>query len=132
MKSYFAKGKIVYKNDGWIVMECPNSIVNYYKFWVEKFIGKKISTSFHSPHVTIVPAKHEGNLKTHPLWGKYHGQTVEFEYYSDIKTDHQWFFRGQYFWLVVDCPLIYKIRTELGLKPNLKWNTHLTVGYCGY
>ena len=131
MNYYFSKGKIVYKNDGWIVMECPHSIVNYYKFWIEKFIGKKISTSYHSPHVTVVPAKHEGDLKHHKFWGKYDGQFTEFKYYSHIYTDNEWFFKGQYFWLRVDCPLLAKVRTELGLKPHLKWPMHLTIGYCG-
>jgi len=130
-KFYFAKGVIRYKND-WIILECPHSIANYYRFWVERFIGKKTSTSYHGSHVTILPGKHERGINQHPLWGKYEGKVIEFKYFSDIKTDHEYFFLGEYFWLLVECPFIQHIRTELGLKPDLKWPLHLTVCYRGY
>lgn len=128
---YFAKGIVRYKGE-WVIVECPYDVVNYYKWWVEKFIGKKISTSYHKPHITVLAGKHERGLDKHPQWGKYDGQSVEFKYDSKIYTDHQWFFRGQYFWLRVQCPLLRQLRAELGLKPELKWPLHLTIGYCGY
>lgn len=130
-KFYFAEGVVRYKGD-WIIVDCPHSVVNYYKWWVEKFIWKKLSTSYHGSHITVLAGKHEQGLNKHPLWGKYEGKIVEFKYHSHIYTDHNWFFKGQYFWLRVECPFLAKIRTELGLKPNLKWPYHLTVGYCGY
>lgn len=130
-KFYTAKGVIRYKGD-WIIVECPMDIVLYYKFWVEKFLWKKISTSYHKPHITVLAGKHEQGLNKHPLWGKYQGEVVEFSYYSQIFTDRPWFFQGQYFWLRVECPRLAEIRTELGLKPYLKFPYHLTVGYCGY
>ena len=131
MKQYHASGVIRYKGD-WIILECPNSVVNYYKFWVEKFLGKKISTSYHGTHVTVLAGKHEKGLNKHPLWGKYEGKVVDFTYDSQLYTDNDWFIRGQYFWLRVQCPFLRDLRTELGLKPELRWPYHLTVGYCGY
>lgn len=128
---YLAKGVVRYKG-GWITIEAPYDVVNYYKWWVEKFLGKKISTSYHKPHITVLAGKHEQGLDKHPLWGKYDGKEVEFKYYSTIHTDHDWFFRGKYFWLRVECSLLPVLREELGLKPNLKWPYHLTIGYCGY
>jgi hypothetical protein len=131
MDFYFAKGIVRYKGD-WIVVECPWDVVRYYQFWVQKFIGKKITPSFHKPHITVLAGKHETGLSSHPLWGKYEGKQVEFKYYSHMHTDHKWFFKGKYFWLRVECPLLPVIRQELGLKPNLKWPYHLTIGNCGY
>jgi hypothetical protein len=131
MKFYTAKGTIRYKG-GWVIVECPHDIVNYYKFWIEKFLWKKISTSYHKPHITVLAGKHEQGLDKHPLWGKYEGKVVEFKYYSHIYTDNEWFFKGQYFWLRVECPFLEDLRKELGLKPHLKFPYHLTVGYCGY
>lgn len=130
-KFYFANGVIRYKGD-WIIVEAPYCVVNYYKWWVEKFLGKKISTSYHKPHITVLAGKHERGLDKHPLWGKYDGKQVEFKYYSHLYTDAPWFFKGQYFWLRVECPLLPVLRQELGLKPTLKWPYHLTIGYCGY
>jgi len=130
-KLYTAKGVLHYKG-GWIVLEAPHDVVNYYKWWVERFIGKKISTSYHKPHVTVLAGKHEAGVNTHPLWGKYEGKEVVFKYESKLYTDHDWFFLGKYFWLRVHCPFLQQVRTELGLRPNLKWPLHLTIGYCGY
>jgi hypothetical protein len=130
-KFYFAKGVVRYKGD-WVTIEAPYDVVNYYKFWVEKFTGKKISTSYHKPHITVLAGKHEAGGSKHTLWKKYEGQVVEFKYYSKIYTDRDWFFLGEYFWLRVQCPLIPKLREELGFKPELKWPPHLTIGYCGY
>lgn len=124
---YFARGIVRYKEDGWVIIETPKGIVNYYKWWIEKFTGKKISTSYHSPHITVVAAKHEA-AKNPRAWKKFDGKVVEFKYYSTLYTDE----KKEYFWLVVECPLIAEIRTSLGLNPKLKWPTHLTVGYLGY
>lgn len=131
MTYYFAHGIVRYKPDGWVIIEAPHGIVNYYKWWVEKFIGKKLSTSLHKPHITVVAAKHEPALYK-GNWKKYDGKSVEFKYYSEIRTDHPWFFRGKYYWLRVECPFISEIRESLWLKPKLKWPYHLTIGYCGY
>lgn len=130
-KYYFAKGVIRY-NDDWIIIECPKDIVNYYKFWVEKFLGKKISTSLHKPHITVLAGKHEKGFNKHRLWKRYEGLVVDFKYSSRIFTDHEWFFKGQYFWLRVKCPFVEQVRTELGLKPELRWPLHCTIGYCCY
>lgn len=130
-KFYVARGTIQYKGE-WITVQAPHDVVNYYKFWVEKFKGKKISTSYHGTHITVLAGKHEKGLNKHPLWGKYEGREVEFKYSSRIRTDADWFTQGEYFWLEVECPFLGQLRQELGLKPTLKFPYHLTVGYCGY
>lgn len=131
-KFYISNGKISYNKDGSVIIYVHPSIIFYYKFWIEKFIGKKISTSYHRPHITILLSKREGNLIKHPNWTKHHNKTVQFKYYSKIYTDNEWFFLGQYFWLRVECPIIYQIRSELGLKPNSGLSPHCTIGFRGY
>ena len=128
---YKSFGKITYKDDGWIILECDNSIINYYKRVVEWMIWKKLSTSYHGSHITVLPAKHNGDFRKHPAWKKHDGEKVEFEYSSVIYTNE---LNGsdRYFWLRVECPMIGKIREEFGLNPNLKWPAHLTIGYLGY
>jgi hypothetical protein len=132
MDFYFSKGVVRYKDDGWVIIECPYGIVNYYKAYVEKRIGKKLSTSYHKPHITVLPAKHNGDFTKHPLWKKYEGKEVEFRYFTQVHTDNKWFILGQYFWLRVDCPIVAEIRSGFGLSPDLKWPAHLTIGYRGY
>lgn len=130
-KFYIAKGVVRYKGD-WVIIEAPLDVVNYYKFWVEKFTGKKISTSYHKPHITVLAGKYDKGCEKHPLWGKYENKPVEFKYFSEICTDNNWFNLGEYFWLKVECPLIPVLRSELGLKPYPFHHPHLTIGYRGY
>jgi hypothetical protein len=127
---YFAKGIIRYNKD-WVIIECPHDVINYYKFWVEKFIGKKISTSLHRPHITVVAGKYDKGCDKHPLWRKYDGKELEFKYNSEIFTDSKFLTLGGYFWLRVTCPIIPVLRTELGLNPYLFHHPHLTIGYRG-
>lgn len=132
MNFYFAKGTVKYKDDGWVVIEAPYGVVNYYKAYIERRIWKKLSTSYHKPHITVVPAKHNGDFTKHKLWKKYDGKVVEFKYLPEIYTDSPWFSLGTYFWLRVECPIIAEIRTGFGLPPTLKFPPHLTIGYRGY
>ncbi len=130
-KTYFSKGKIIYKDDGWIVLDCPYSIVDYYKTVIEKLIWKKLSTSFHGSHTTILPAKHNGDFRKHPNWLKYQDKIVDFQY-SPIIYTNELSGANRYFWLQVNCPMIGVIRKEFGLNPFLRWPTHLTIGFLGY
>ncbi len=94
-------------------------------------IWKKLSTSYHGSHVTILPAKHNGDFRKHVNWKKYEGLTVPFEY-SPIIYSNELVGANRYFWLKIECPMIAKIREEFGLNPKLKFPTHLTIGYLGY
>lgn len=131
-KSYIVNGIVRYKPDGWVIIECPLSVVNYYRFWVEKFIGKKTSTSLHFPHCTVVAGKHDKGKEKHPNWKKYDGIKVQVQYDSQIYTDHDWFTQGEYFWLSVSCPYIKIIRNSLGLNDSPYHPPHLTVCFRGY
>lgn len=135
-----AKGKIVYDpkrggahkraNGDWVVCETSNSIVNYYRWWIEREIlnppwavdGIVLNTSRWGAHITIldgrIPVKKE--IKNQ-LWKKYQNQIIEFEYSPEmIKNIY-------YFWVMpVRCDLFSKIRQELGLNPN--YHFHLTIG----
>lgn len=122
---YFAKGIVRYKND-WIIIEAPHSVVNYYKWWVEKLSWKKISTSYHGSHITVLAGKHE-KARDKRRWGEWDGREVTFKYFSTIYGDAH-----GYYWLRINCPEIPIIRKSLGLEPLPKWPPHLTIGYCGY
>lgn len=139
MFKYKTTGIVKYKTNNWIVIEADPTVVNYYKWWIERFTWKKISTSYHGPHITVLAGKHE-KPKSLLHWGKYHDEKVEVFYDGVIHCNEFYVtenddkgkpqkFKAQYFWLRVDCPKIAKIREQLGLKPKLKFETHLTIGY---
>lgn len=120
---YKAHGTIKY-NGNWLILDAPNSLVKYYKFWVEKFTWKKISTPLFGAHCTVVAGKFQDVTK-HPAWRKYHGKRIEFEYSNIIRTDE----RASYYWLPVYCDELKKIRMELGLEPFPKFPYHITIGF---
>lgn len=130
MKKYVSTGKIEYKNDGWVIMNVDKSLINYYKFWVERFAGRKLSTSYHGSHVTVVAGKYDKGLTKHPRWKEHHGELVKFQYDSYIYTDRDWFCQGEYFWLRIHCNELIQIRTDLGLKPTPFHPFHSTIGFC--
>jgi hypothetical protein len=131
-KYYKSKGKIVYKNDGWIILQIDNSIVNYYKVVIEKMIFKKISTPLYSAHCTILPAKHSGDYRNHKNWLKHQGEIIDFEYCSTIYTNKD-FGPDKYFWLKIKTlPIVSQIRKEFGLDENLRWPLHCSIGVLGY
>jgi hypothetical protein len=122
MKWYTTKGKLKYSDNWWLVVDAHWSIVNYYKWVVERHIWRKISTPLHGAHITVLAGKHQQPVNKQ-FWGKYHGEEIEFEYCSVVKTD------GNYFWLEARCPELVFIRRELGLQDTPKWPYHLTIGY---
>ena len=128
---YTFNGKIDYRSDGWIIVLAPNSIVNYYKSVIEKLIWKKLTTPIRGGHLTLLPAKHNGDFRNHPNWKKHHGEIVECRY-SPIIYSEKIYGPNRYFWLKCECGIIPVIRKEFGLNPNLLWPIHLTVAYLGY
>jgi hypothetical protein len=132
LEKYQFKGQISYRNDGWVIITCPLSVVNYYRWYIEKYIGKKTSTSYHLPHCTVVAGKYDKGLIKHHNWGKYYNQKVDVFYDGQIYTDNDWFMSGEYFWLKVQCPMIKTIRNSLGLNDKPYHDPHLTVCFKGY
>ena len=128
MKKYSAIGKVKYRSD-WLIISVNDSIVDYYKTYIEKITGKKISKSYHDPHITIIAGKYYPNVQFHPFWGVHHNKIVKFEYSNEIKTDKEWFFYGNYYWINVFSPFFNQMRQELDLEPESHWPFHLTIGY---
>jgi hypothetical protein len=131
---YSFKGQVKYKDDGWVIITAPMSVANYYRTVIERLTWKKATTSLHFPHVTLVSGKHFKGLKNHPNWAKHQNEIVEVSYNNTIwsndfvdrdKDGKE--YKASYFWVRVDCPLIYKIREELGLPREHKKLPHLTI-----
>ena len=122
---YSAKGKLNY-NGNWLILNCSNSIVNYYAWWCQRLVWKKGSTPLHLAHVTVVAGKYQ-DVSRHENWKKHQGKIVDFQYSNVIEFDKQK--GGTYFWLPVRCEFLKQVREELGLTPYPKWQYHLTCCY---
>ena len=130
-KYYEFEGKINYKDkDGWIVIDVPHSIINYYKVVIEKLIWKKISTPLYGGHISLLPSKHNGDFRKHFAWKKYHGKKVIVKY-SPIIYTNELVGNNRYFWLKCETEIVGLIREEFGLEKNLRWPLHITIGYLG-
>jgi hypothetical protein len=130
-KYYQCTGIVNYSlKDGWITILLPDEIANYYSWFVKKAIWKGVSTPLHGCHCTLLPAKHNGDYRSHPFWGRHQGEKVQINYESKIYTDNEWFSLGRYFWLRVQSDMVGKIRQEFGLPPELHWPLHSTICYC--
>jgi hypothetical protein len=131
-KYYECTGIVNYcDKDAWVTIDCPDSVVNYYKSVIEWLIGKKLSTPYHGGHLTCLPAKHNGDFRQHIFWKKHHDEKVLVKYSPIIYTDKE-FGPNRYFWLKCQCDMIGIIRQEFGLNPSLLWPIHLTCAYLGY
>lgn len=127
MRTFNATGILKYSNSGWLIIETSNSIVNYYKWWVEKLKWIKASTPYYGAHITVIAGKYTPGITQHYNWGKYHGQKITFKYSNEITFEKQQ--DGIYFWLPIECEQASRIRQELDLSPLPKFPFHLTVAF---
>ena len=119
---YSAYGRLQY-NDNWIILTIPKSIGIYYKWWVEKFTGKKTSSPLHGFHCTVVAGKYQ-DVSRHPLWGIHNNEKVLFYYDSRILTNDE-----GYFWLSIFCHRLAEVRRGLSLTDTPKYPYHCTISY---
>lgn len=114
------KGYVRYSKS-WAWVECPKDVGDYYCAVVKWLWGIKLSPPLNGPHITLVAGKYE-EANQHPLWGSMEGQEVEFEYSGLMYEQSYWWLR------VIEDSELRKIRTDLGLTPELKYPFHLTIG----
>lgn len=118
---YRSSGILYYYPSGWMVLKVSDSIILYYKYWVQKSLGIKLNAPRSGAHITVVAGKYE-NPSLSSLWNKYHGDTIDFEYNCNVQQmDH-------YFWIEVKSQKLKEIRNELGLSDRPYYPFHLTVG----
>lgn len=117
---YTGKGYINYCNT-WAYVQVPFDFIRYYRLVILHTTGKVIQLPEARAHITLVAGRHE-KPKNKEFWGKYEGEKIKFKYDNKINYQHP------YFWVVVECKRLQDIRVELGLKPNLKWPFHITIG----
>jgi len=127
-----AKGRLIYdpvvqradfnsrKKMSWgCNLTAPNSIAQYYQYWVRKELGVNLNTPLYNSHVTVTKYERPPN---EAVWRKHEGEIIEFEYDPEVKNS------DIYFWLTVKCPRLEEIRVELGMTPQPRCAYHLTIG----
>lgn len=107
----------------WALLIVDKEIPKYYRnlYWLSVYKVRQLNPGKREPHITVVAGDYE--VPACPeFWRKYDGTTIDFAYDSCDNRD------GMY-WLPVYCPRLTDIRIELGLKPQLKFPFHLTIGH---
>lgn len=113
---YVTYGKPSYDENGWVFLSVEKELVNYY-CWAIRNLGVNIEPT-RWPHITVVAGKYEQL----PSYDIKLPKRVKIRYDGVIHEE------GFYFWLVADCGWIHKFRRKNGLKPNLKFDPHITIG----
>lgn len=114
-------GKYRYYNT-WLIVICDEELARYYRELIRSYSpSTKVQPSKHGSHITVIAGKYEPHHKNE-FWKKYDGNSVIFQYSTEIQTD------GTYFWLPVVCKEFENLRIELGLAPIIPIPWHLTIG----
>jgi hypothetical protein len=117
-------GKLLYYPSWWLIVKVNEDVCRYYRNLIHfQYRSLRLNPSKHGAHITVIAGKYEQPDDEHkPLWSKYEGERIEFEYSPEIETNNE------YFWAKVECKRIEEIRAELGLPPKIKHPWHLTIG----
>lgn len=128
-----AKGKLIYSparpglkkqraaNDFFVILETPGDVAKYYSHWVKKSLYLDLQLPAWRPHVTVLDGRKAIAEDKLPLWKKYAGEIIKYEYSVDIEQHWK-------FWVLpVRSPRLAEIRSELGLPQN-NHGFHLTIG----
>lgn len=123
-----AEGKIIYDptagkaaNKWWMIVECPQGILDYYYYWITRKTKIRIQKPLFGSHVSVIRGEEPSKEYQH-LWRKHHEKTVTFYY------EHEVFYADNFWWLRVKCDELKDIRKELGLNPEVEHGLHLTIG----
>lgn len=106
----------------WIIVDCDPQIGGYYRnlFHLNEYKTKKLNRPSWEAHITVVRNEEPPHKE---FWKKYAGELIEFEYNPEPRTN------GEYWWFDVECPRLFDIRTELGLKRDPEYSFHLSIGH---
>lgn len=110
----------------WLILDCDEGIGKYYRFLyhLSRHRVESLLKPAWASHVTVIRDE-EPPDELKPLWEKYAGAVVEFDYDGHVHDN------GNYFWIDVDCPQLLDIRVELGLPREPLYPLHLSIGHRG-
>lgn len=124
------RGDMKNRTQWWCVVDVNREITRYYRWWLKKEYHILLEQPAWDAHISII--RGEPACAKHPsLWKKYDGQRVEFLYeHGNIRREPDKARGGHYYWVDVECPMLGKIRSEMGLPVG--WRFHITIGRTYY
>lgn len=103
-----------------LVLDVPDNIGVYYRYWVFKRFGIKLSPPAYGCHVTILDGRTPVSPQYLDVWKKYQGKEIVIEYTPELYTHWK-------FWsLPVFSKELVAIRKELGFNDSKP--LHITIG----
>jgi len=122
-------GKVIYaptvKNicdPTWVILECDEEIINYYKWFLNKK-GVKVDSPMWGSHISIIKGStwDKIDVEHEEKWGYNNGQILEFQY-GDLVTN------GVHWWLEAHSKQLEVMRQSLGLNTHTGFGFHVTIG----
>lgn len=128
---YKSYGKLVYEADAiktapaklsenWIVLQCCNDLVGYYRYWLAKK-GLAIVAPSWKPHISVVKGE-KMSKQIFADWVKTNGAWMNFEYDDDLRVNDRGFI-----WVNCWSKELNNLRRSLGLYIKRDDRFHLTV-----
>jgi len=119
---YKSQGKLKYYpyGDWWVILECCDDLVSYYRMMVERKIQDSLQKAKHGSHISVV--RGEGEPENKECWFWHDGGLMDFEYQSKVS------FGDNHVWLSVRSESLIDLRHKLGLSEKPEFGFHLTLG----
>ncbi len=107
----------------WLVIDVDPEIGKYYRHLYSLWTYRvdKLQRPAWETHVSVIRDEEPAEAFK-PIWERYNGQEIEFEYDTTAETE------GNYVWFPVWCERALDIRVELGLVRDPFFPLHMTFG----
>ena len=125
------RGQMKKRNTGWCIITVDTEITRYYRWWLQFEKHIHLQPPSWDAHISIIRGEYIPDA-TKSVWKQYHKEIAHFEYeHGHIQKfrsgrDDNDMVPGDYYVVNIKCPIINKIRQELGLKVFDDY--HLTIG----
>jgi hypothetical protein len=116
-----SEGKIVYFNT-WAIVECSKMLMDYYRYFIWKETGVKISPPKFGAHISFIRGEAIDKTLKPLLWKKHHDKVFSFQYSHVLETNND------HWWLSAKSDFLSELRKEMGLSDEPPFGFHLTIG----
>lgn len=124
------RGDMQRRTDWWCIVQVDREITRYYRWWLQKEKHIILQQPAWDAHISVIRGEY-ACADSPKLWKKYDKRRIEFRYeHGNLRCEADKKNGGHYYWIDVECPMLSRIRAELGLPVG--WKFHITIGRTYY
>lgn len=106
----------------WVIVTLDDDLREYYAWFLKKRYRITVQRPAWGAHISVVRGE-ETTIQNWEYWKNiYNNKELEFEHGLIIKTN------GGHWWLNINCPELFKLRTDMRYPKDTKFSFHLTLG----